>query len=457
MGEYLNNIYYNSTRVEILKRLRYLNERKYVDFFRESTPFLLSMYLAYFGLAEDIMIERNSKDYNINTRFTKHIDDKYLKKLFPSDITVDFIRKEPNGTSMEWFLSTLRNSIFHNGPVVNYKDKTIKVVNEGFLNNLECDIPFSWFENFMNENIIEHLLLDNYTYYVFDTPFILPKDANSINTYEDINNFIDNRLHGIVINIKLDTSSENPVKLERQEFIDFTNSISNRLYKFYYSDEKLNDIELQELKEKVEKELTLEKESLNEGKYEKLVYFNMFKSLFEKQFKNKYPDYNVDITEFVNKQYAEALFKRGRDRIKFFKHEKPVFQNMEIANLLRDLFNHDKVEYISKIHYLYQMYDFCSKEVTKEFQTDKFIKKVLDGRNRTKLKLIEDKYAEVIKNELENNGVVLSYDRQITEHIIWGMNIYDEGNSNVSYAYLSSSVDSSSSAFGNSSASKPLS
>lgn len=422
----MENIYYNSTRVEILKRLRYLNERKYVDFFRESAPFMLSIYLAYFGLAEDIMIERDSKNYNINTRFTKHIDDKYLNMLFPDDIPIDFIKKESNGNSMEWVLSTLRNGIFHNGPVVDYKEKTIKVFNEGFLNNLECNIPFSWFENFMNENIVEHLQLDNYTYHVFDSPFTLPKDYTIINTYDDINDFIDSNLHGIVINIAVDDNVENPVKLERPEFIEFTNSISNRLYNFYYIDEENVDEELEELKKKIESLLTNEKLTLSEDKYKKLVYFNMFKELYEQQFKNKYSDYNVSISEFENKQYAESLFKRGRDRIKFFKHEKPVFQGREIANRLKDLLNHDKVEYLSKIHYLYSLYDFCSHEVTKEFQTDKFMEKILNDKYRTNAKLIEEKYAQVIKEELEKNGIVLTYDRQITDTIIWGMNIYDD-------------------------------
>ena len=46
----MENIYYKSTSVEILKRLKYLNERNYVDFFRESTPFILAIYLTYFCL-----------------------------------------------------------------------------------------------------------------------------------------------------------------------------------------------------------------------------------------------------------------------------------------------------------------------------------------------------------------------------------------------------------------------
>ena len=422
----MGNIYYNSTRVEILKRLKYLNESKYVDFFRESAPFLLSIYLAYFGLAEDIMIERDSKDYNINTRFTKHIDDEHLKKLFPSSIPIDFIKKEPDGNTMEWFLSTLRNGIFHNGPEVNYKEKFITVNNEGFLNQLECKVPFNWFENFMYENIIEHLQLDNYTYYVFKSPFILPKDAPIINTYDDINDFIENKLHGIEININLDNSRNNPIKLERNEFIEFTKSISERLYKYYYIDEEICDEELQKLKEKIESSLTTEKETLDLEKYDKLVYFNMFKEMFNEKFKTKYPDYNVSISEFENKKYAESLFKRGRDRIRFFKHERPVFQVIEIANLLDNLFNHDKVEYISKIHYLYNMYEFCSKEVTSEFQTDKFMEKVLKGKYRYNSKILENQYAKVIKNELESRGIILTYDRQITDGIIWGMNIYDD-------------------------------
>ena len=420
------NIYYNSTRTEILKRLKYLNEKKYVDFFRESTPFMLSLYLTYFGLAEDIMIERDSKDYNINTRFTKHIDDTYLKKVFPAEIPIEYIVKEKDGNSMKWILSTLRNGIFHNGPEVNYKDKKIIVKNEGFLNKLECIVPFNWFENFIHENIVEHIELDNYTYHIFIPPFNT-KNVKWIQTYDDINKYIEKELHGIVINISLDKSSNNQTKIKRNDFLARSNSISNKFYNLYYNDssDPINE-KFNLLKEKIESELIVEKSNLTNTEYEKLVYFKMFKEFYTNEFKNKYPNYNISINKFENNNYAESLFKRGRDRIQFFKRENPHFQGIKIANLLSDRFNHDKTNYLSKIYYLCSLYDFCSKAITTEYQTDKYMEKIVNQKYRTNNNLLEEEYARVIKNELENKGILLSYDKQITNSIIWGMNMYDE-------------------------------
>ena len=142
----MDNVYYKSTKAEILKRLTYLNKGKYVDFFRESTPFMLALHITYFGLLEEILIERDSKDYDIKTRFTKHIDEEHLKKLFPEDIPIEYIKKDDN--SYEWILSTLRNGIIHNGVEVDYKNRKITVKNDGFINNLECVIPFEWFKCF---------------------------------------------------------------------------------------------------------------------------------------------------------------------------------------------------------------------------------------------------------------------------------------------------------------------
>jgi hypothetical protein len=69
--------YYNSISKDILDRLKFLNEGNYVDFFRESPYFIQSMYLTYFALAEDIMIETDTENTNINTRYKIKENRKY--------------------------------------------------------------------------------------------------------------------------------------------------------------------------------------------------------------------------------------------------------------------------------------------------------------------------------------------------------------------------------------------
>jgi len=422
----MENSYYNSTRNEILKRLQYINEKKYVDFFRESAPFMMSLYLTYFGLTEDIMIKRDSKDFNINTRFTKFVDEEYLKKIFPKEIPIEYTKKEADGNSKEWILSTIRNGIFHNGPEINYKDKKIIVKNDGFLNSIECAIPFEWFVNFINQDILRYIQLDNYTYYLFTPPF-KPNKEKHLGTYNDINNYIEKELHGIVLNISLKQSSNDLTKIEREEFISFSDKLSTKFYNQFYRDENTAvDKEFELIKEKTELRLTTEKSTLSNSEYEKVLYFEMFKEIFTNNFNKKYPDYIISITPFENKDYAESLFKRGKDRVQFFKYERPQFQGSSLVHLLKDKFNHDKVDYISKIYDLCCLYNFCSKKVTTEYNTDKYMKKIVNSKYSTNKRAIEEEYINVVKKELEKKGIKLTYDKQITYHIINSMHIYKD-------------------------------
>ena len=116
----MDKVYYNSARSEILKKLSFLRDRNFVDFFEESLPFTLAINLAYFGLAEDVIITRDNDDINIATRFTRNVSQDDLANLFPVGHGIEISKKEQNGNSREWFLSTLRNGIFHNSLLSNY-------------------------------------------------------------------------------------------------------------------------------------------------------------------------------------------------------------------------------------------------------------------------------------------------------------------------------------------------
>ena len=70
----MSKSYYEVSRDELIKRLDFLNIRNYVEFFRESDEFVLAVTLAYFSLAEELLIDRDSKNFDIATRFKKHID-----------------------------------------------------------------------------------------------------------------------------------------------------------------------------------------------------------------------------------------------------------------------------------------------------------------------------------------------------------------------------------------------
>ena len=413
--------YYNSISKDILDRLKFLNEGNYVDFFRESPYFIQSMYLTYFALAEDIMIETDTENTNINTRYKKHINDSWLNAITSNDIPINFRKKEPSGISNEWLIATIRNSIIHNGIEVDSINKNITLKNNGFLNLLDCTMPIEWFKRFIQTDIGKNIELDNYKYHMFIPPF-KTKNVKQIRTDDEIKEYIEKEMHSIVINIKYDDQSNNS-KIERHEFITFVESVSAKFFDLYYSvHTSSKDEEFELLKLKKEVELVTEKTTLSNEEYNKILYFNMFKEYFTNKFNIIYPNYKLSIETFKNdNNYIDSLFKRPRMKYRFFK-ENGHFQGMELSHRLNDKFNHDKITNLSKIHTLYSLYEFGSKYVTTDFNTDKFMRKVVNKKHNINHLKIEKDYAENIKRELEKMGVSLTYEDYITESIIYHMN-----------------------------------
>lgn len=421
----MKQVYYETINEELIKKLNYLNKGDYINFFKESDSFLVAIYLTYFSLAEDVMINRNSKNKNISTRFTKNIDDSFINSMFKNDIPINYIQREINGISNEWLLSTMRNAIIHNGPEVDYDNKTITLKNEEFINLLECTIPFKWFERFMRYDISEVIDLNDYTYHIFNSPPI-NNDIKVIQNDNDIIDYIEKEMNSMVINIKYNENSTSNIKLQRREFITITEELSSKFYNlFYYNDPKDNDFDL--LKIKIETELTNEKSTLSKEEYNKLLYFTMFKEYFTNKFKLLYPNYNISIEMFKETNYIDTLFKTPH-RKRFFFREKPALKGYRLSHRLQEKYNRDKIENLSKIYSLYDLYTTFSKIVIDEFQTSKFMEIIAKDFQNINHKEIEDEYAKVIKEELEQKNIELTYDNQITDDIIWGMNIsfYDD-------------------------------
>lgn len=421
----MEKTYYDSINEELLNKLNYINEKKYIEFFKESPSFLVAIYLTYFSLAEDVMIERESKNNDISTRFIKHIDDSFINSILKDDIPINYIKREQNGTSNEWILSTIRNAIIHNGPEVDYTNETITLKNNGFINLLECTIPFKWFERFMRYDISETIDLNDFTYHIFNSPPI-NNDLKDIQNDNDIIEYIQKQMNGIIINIKYDENSNINTKLQRKEFITFTEELASKFYNlFYYNDPKDNDFDL--LRIKIETELINEKSVLSTEEYNKLLYFTMFKEYFTNKFKLIYQNYNISIEMFKETNYLDTLFKTPNRKISFFR-EKPSLKGYRLSHRLAEKYNRDKIENLSKIYSLYELYITFSKIITDEFQTNKFMGIIANNFQNINYKEIEDEYAKTIKEELEKKNIAFSYDNQITDDIIWGMNIsfYDD-------------------------------
>lgn len=422
----MDKVYYNSARIEILKKLSFLRDRNFVDFFEDSLPFTLAVNLAYFGLAEDVIITRDNDDINIATRFTRNVSQNDLADLFPDGHGISIRKKEQDGNSREWFLSTLRNGMFHNGLSVDYKNRNVDVVNNGFLNELDCTVPFKWFDNFIDSGIMHNLVLDNYSHTLFF--FDAGSSNNKIVDEEGINNFIENELVGFTINFNIKEGSVGP-KINRNDFLSFCSKKTEEFRSIYsgecsdeYRDEIIN---VQEIADEIKNATINEKSTLSPAEYDKLLFSETFKRWYLEKFKNKFPNYDISLEKFENNNYVSKLFKRYKEK-KHFYNEIPSLQRRFIINRLSNIVNYDKVDYLEKIESLKFLFEHCSRMMRDEDKDFDVILKNTLGMRKTSERNLERIFIERAYERMRDSEIPESYDQQITVEVLNGMNFIDD-------------------------------
>ena len=298
----MSKSYYEASRDILIKKLDCLRNRRYVDFFRQSDEFELAIGLSYFALAEELLVEKDSRNLDIATRFTKHVDDSRLRSLITDDIIIH--DKEDDGNSPEWFLVALRNGIIHNGFTVDYENRRVNVVNNGAANKLDCSVSFDWFKKFLMDDLLLNRTFDNYKYTVVLNPFVKVEDATHMSSFDDVRNFIENELPAYDIEIFFDDTHSDKNKIGREEFTLFCGDRQTLFWRLQNTPEELTKEELDRLekhKSIVEGELADIKGSLSEAEYYKRYYSKLFNYWFTEEFKVEYPNYNIKISDFSRK------------------------------------------------------------------------------------------------------------------------------------------------------------
>lgn len=432
--------YYEVSRDELINRLMCLRHQKFVDFFRPSDEFELAISLAYFALAEELLVERDSKDFNIATRFKRHVSDAKLRNLLTEDINIR--DKEVDGNTPEWFLAALRNGIIHNGFTVDYENRVINVLNNGALNKLDCSVTFDWFKKFIMDDLLLDRSFDTYKYTIVLNPFIKPESAKHLNTFNDIRDFIEKDLPAYDVEVFFDEEHGDTTKIEREEFILFCGDRETLFWKLQNTPEDLSQEELARLekhKSIVEAELASEKASISEEEYNKRYYSKLFNYWFTEEFKNKYPNYNIRISDFdrksprlnmvvsgmENNELEKQLFPTCAKKRTFFFNTHPVFQRTEIASQMSRMVNYDRVDYLNSLQYLFTMYDMHKDAVKDEYGLSSFMDKVLRRKFKDSSQL-QSEYMKSIYDGMSEEGIVYTYDKQITDEIIRCSKYYED-------------------------------
>lgn len=436
----MSKSYYEVSRDEVIKRLESIKNGDYVEFFRASDEFALAITLAYFSLAEELLIDRDSKNSDIAKRFKKHIDDASLNGLLTNDITIR--SKEDKGNSVEWFLSTLRNGMIHNGFEVDYDNRVIDVHNEGALNKLDCSVTFDWFLNFTLGDYLLKRTFDTYKYTVVFNPFIKPENASYIRNYDDIRSFIENDLPAFDIEISFNDSNGDQTKIRRDVFIAFCHERESLFWSLLNSPDSLSEEEnarFEKFRKNVESKLEAERDTITLEEYDNKFYSELFEEWFVSEFKEKFGNYDISISKFdrtspklnlvingLNDDGLEKqLFPTARKRREFF-NQHPVFQRIDIARAVSRVVNYDKVDYMLSLQYLLNMYMMHKDAVRDEYGLSKFMRRILKSNRVPDSQQIQREYMQAIHDGMLDEGVVHTYDKQITEHILGVMNYYDD-------------------------------
>lgn len=439
----MSKSYYEESRRELINRIEYLKNGNYVDFFRDSDSFILAMCIAYFGLTEDMMVKHDVKNGDIKTRLSTCIDKKYLTDLLDGDTGIVVRDREVDGTEPEWFLSALRNGIFHIGPDVDYDAKTVSVNNTADMNKLDCTVPFNWFKNYALDDLMYKVTVDEYNYSVFFNPFKKAEECSLIRNNDDVIDFIENELMGYTLKFKKNNLHPHLGSVERYDLINFCGNMTYIYWQYLFDNERVDDKELvilDQYKKMVESRLSSKKSEMDEKSYNKLLCNTVFMRWFEDTFKSKFPNYDVSVEIFDRKNPAfnlavygvdktddaiarkgkvdKRLFNTSKKREVFYKYTHPAFQRMDITNQLSNLVNYDEIDYVNAIQYLYNMYMMHKDFVVDDYGLTGFMREILKSNRVPNHLEIEERYAKRIDAEMKKKGLALSYDKQIADDLI---------------------------------------
>ena len=103
--------------------------------------------ITYYCLTEDIIITRDDKNTDINTKFSLNVPASLIDKYFSYQDWINITKKMTDNKL--WLLSAIRNSIMHGSSSIDIRGSLLSINNPSFKNQLECEINLNWFTNYL--------------------------------------------------------------------------------------------------------------------------------------------------------------------------------------------------------------------------------------------------------------------------------------------------------------------
>lgn len=288
--------------------------------------------ITYYCLTEDIIITRDDKNPDTNTRFKLNVPNYLIDKLFENEEWIKITKKMTD--SHLWLLSGIRNSIMHGSSVIDIKNNKLTIDNKSFKNQLECEIDLDWFINYLMQTDVDH----NYISENFSILFA--ESINQIDKSKKLNdlstNYIyANLIHFFKVNIK--SKDNNPEPIPRDTFIrHIFKYIQEYLDTLHFSMEENKELSFINCLKKG----LIRKENETEDEFNARVFKHFFKKHLKINLENNFPNYEFEV---------QAV----RPKVEF-----------------KDLLDEDKISYVLKQEKLEEQTRYASAWITNKLMNN---------------------------------------------------------------------------------------
>lgn len=409
----------------LYKKMQQYNDGKYGDFFIEdSEDFLTLISLVYMLLLKEEIITKDKKNPNVHSRLKLNVDSSIIDNLIDSN-GLRYLCDQ-NGKDAKWLYDSIRDSILHGTPIINFDTKTVHIKNDK--KALECDISFDFFNNIAGKGFINSIILNPNEYNIdiilsnsgiYDELYggeFIKKD--SISNHDEFNKYI---------------------KLLKHYTIKF--SPKNRLQPLANSD--ITRWDLKRLQDEIEISFL--------PKCEKMALDNYFSYMYKdsREKKNSNNDYYSEcqkyfdllfcenLTKLLNEKYQNFSFeikpssipldkseflysKRIDDYSKFFKLDF-LGQHIELTRKIKEIYNEsEREQLLSAFNDLSISFNFA-KRIPQE--TDPIAKELaISYLNGNKINILELHKLRIKLNLTQHDtydNVYLSYGKKINNYNIY--------------------------------------
>ena len=319
---------------DIIKRFKAIDRLELDTLLENNDTFLLALAISYMTLSKEKIIKKdyNNKDRTDINRLTRRVPTQDIDLLFDGENQPNIIYTDVEDNT--WILDNIRDSILHEHFDILEEERLLVIDNTMYGKRLKAEIPFDWFFDYINTNILNKRFTDKYT----NRGFFFNPDYS--NLHPDIKGYIPKQLKRDIRYFAVQNHIIYKVDIEGNKLP--IQELDEKIYSTFLriAIEEVTDEDIQKYAPKIPKELYS-----YPIKYS--VSFLKAKDEVEEQLKKDYPDSKIRIRieqrkrKLVNK-FRQKYFNTTYDYYDLFRNLNTLFKKRSKAELdaLPNLFNY---------------------------------------------------------------------------------------------------------------------